>query len=840
MTVDIARLGMDFDSSSVRRAGSDLDRFQKRSAGAEAATGSLRRESRNLNSTMATLGRTATVVGSAMLAAFSFRQTIGTLAEFGKSMSQVRAITRATGEEFEQMRDLALKMGSSTEFTASQAAGGLKFLGQAGFEASEAVAALPSVLDLATASGMGLAEAADIASNIMSGFGIEAAETARVADILAAASSRSNTNVQQLGQAMKFVAPVADSVGASIEDTAAAIGKLSDAGLQSSRAGTGLRATLAALSKPTDMAQEALSEMGLTAQEINPALNDINDIFRRLGTSGMTFTQAVSIFGREAASSALILAGAADEIERFGKELGMSAGEAKRMADMMRDNLQGDIDGAVSAISGLILRLGDAGLTGALRSVIGGFRDAVQWITTLDGLFDRLASYSVAAAVAGGIALRGVFYSLAASAWALVSGLVATRAALLRTGIGAVVVLAGELIYQFSKLVEASGGFGNAMSLLYDVGAGVFDGLINEAGAMRYALLRNFEQIKAGWYETLRDLRKYWADFLHGVSDSLEGIPAMESTWMKLKNSAIEAGSAVYKYDGLMREAVSNTEEYLSKEGDLLSGAWEKAKDTVNALKEIMDEAGKSAAKTTQDTTDSVNALKEAIDALGGASTGEGVSGAASSTSGSAGGVKAAADNIDKLGVRVQSTTDTINNMGRSTADAFTAIVMGSEKANAAIGNLLQSMGKMMVNRGFSMLMNIGLNALGGGSFLSSGTSSSVLSNAGLSPGTPLIGANANGTEGWRGGLSMVGERGPELVNLPRGSQVIPNDRIAASAGPQRIRVELSLTEDLDARIAEGSRDVSVRVSKEAIKNYDKNTLPGRVGQIKRDPRRRN
>lgn len=314
-------------------------------------------------------------------AAFGIGAVTREIATFDTSMSAVAAVTRATGAELEALRDVAKDLGDTTEFSAAQAADGLKFLGMAGFSARDAIAAIPDVLNLATAAQMDLASAADISSNIMSGFGIAAENAGDVADVLAAASSRANTDVSQLGQAMSTVAPISATLGISLEDTAAAIGVMSDAGIQGERAGTAMRGMLASLAGPTKAASDTLKQMGLTIRDVDPATNDLADILNKLRGSGMTASQAMTIFGREAASGALVLVDGAARVREFGDELNTVEGEALRMADTMRDNLGGDLQGLGSAISGLVIGMGEAGLTGAMRSSIQGATELTRWLS---------------------------------------------------------------------------------------------------------------------------------------------------------------------------------------------------------------------------------------------------------------------------------------------------------------------------------------------------------------------------------------------------------------------------------------------------------------------------
>ena len=215
-----------------------------------------------------------------------------------------------------------------------------------------------------------MAQAADTASNVMAGFGITATDAASVTDVLAAASSSANTSLSQLGGAMSTVAPIASALNIGLADTAAAIGVLSDAGIQAERAGTAMRGVLASLAGPTKQAEDVFKSLGLTLQDVDPAANSLSEVMGKLGAAGLSTADAMTVFGREAASGALVLIDGAKKLGEFGQELRNVNGAAGKMAAALRDNLGGDIDGLQSAVSGLMLALGDAGLTAVMRTVV--------------------------------------------------------------------------------------------------------------------------------------------------------------------------------------------------------------------------------------------------------------------------------------------------------------------------------------------------------------------------------------------------------------------------------------------------------------------------------------
>lgn len=418
MATEIAALGLKVENQGVDKAAESLDRLAESAGKAEKAATGLGRKSRTAgdqatkaNQDVArsadrmsksyddagkSILRAARSVASLVGAAVGIGAAINTIAGFEHSMASVAAITGASTAELERMRDAAKELGATTEFSASQAADGLRFLGMAGFSAAESLESIPAVLNLATASTMGLAEAADIATNIMSGFGMAASEAASVADVLAAASSSSNTSVQQLGGAMSTVAPIASALNINLSDTAAAIGIMSDAGIQGERAGTALRGVLASLAGPTTAAQKTLKSLGLTVADVNPATNELSDIFAKLHTAGLSTADAMTIFGREAASGALVLVGAAQQLGEFGEQLSNADGAAQKMADTMRDSLKGDILGVQSAIEGAVIAMGEAGFTRVLRAVVQWLTEAIRaatgFINTIGSLAGAIAT----------------------------------------------------------------------------------------------------------------------------------------------------------------------------------------------------------------------------------------------------------------------------------------------------------------------------------------------------------------------------------------------------------------------------------------------------------------
>jgi len=277
--------------------------------------------------------------------------------DFEAQMSRVQAISGATGEELEKLNEVALDLGASTAFSASEVAMAMENLASAGFTTNEIVAALPGNLDLAASSGTNLAVATDIAASILRGFQLDAAEAGRVADVLAEAANRTNAGVEDMGEAMKYIAPVANAMGLSLEETAAAVGILSDAGIKGSQAGTTLRRALTRLTKPTDDMIVVMRRLGVEFFDAEGNMKSLAEIISELekGTKGLTQEQRnqalATLFGQEALSGMLVLIEKGpDALKELTEGFENSSGAAKAAADIMMNNTKGAIEEMMGAL----------------------------------------------------------------------------------------------------------------------------------------------------------------------------------------------------------------------------------------------------------------------------------------------------------------------------------------------------------------------------------------------------------------------------------------------------------------------------------------------------------
>ena len=332
--------------------------------GSKEVEGSLDKVERRARSTGEALTRAFAVLGIAG----GIAGTIGLLKDFEQEMSTVKGITGATQSEFKSLRDEASRLGTTTRFSATQAAEGMTFLARAGFDTNEVLGATEGTLRLAQAGALDLGRAADIASNILTGFRLEVAETGRVVDVLAAAANTANTDVGQLGEAMKFVAPVASGMGVQLETATAAINALSDAGLQGSLAGTGLRRILSELESPATKTRKIFTALGLSADQVKVSQVGLIEALTQLRDAGVDTGLALEIFGDRGGPAFEVLSTALPKVQAAEAALRDADGTAQRLADTMDDNLNGSLLATKSAAEGLILAFGENGATGGLRS----------------------------------------------------------------------------------------------------------------------------------------------------------------------------------------------------------------------------------------------------------------------------------------------------------------------------------------------------------------------------------------------------------------------------------------------------------------------------------------
>jgi len=279
-------------------------------------------------------------------------------------MSKVQAISGATGEEIGKLTEKAKEMGAKTKFSATESAAAFQYMAMAGWKTEDMLNGIEGIMNLAAASGEDLASVSDIVTDALTAFGLQAKDSAHFADVLAKASSNSNTNVGLMGETFKYVAPLAGSMKYSVEDTAVAIGLMANAGIKGSQAGTALRSMLTRLVKPPKQAAAALDALKISAKNSDGTMKPLAQTMKELRVKFANLSEsqkasyAASIAGQEAMSGMLAIVNASDEdFNKLTKSINNADGASKEMADTMNDNLKGSITLLKSNLESLGIRI---------------------------------------------------------------------------------------------------------------------------------------------------------------------------------------------------------------------------------------------------------------------------------------------------------------------------------------------------------------------------------------------------------------------------------------------------------------------------------------------------
>lgn len=313
--------------------------------------------------------------------------TVNTYKGFESMMSQVQAISGATGKEFDDLTAKAQEMGATTKFTATEAAQAFNYMAMAGWKPEQMTAGISGIMSLAAASGEDLASTSDIVTDALTAFGLKARDAGHFSDVLAKASASSNTNVGMLGESFKYVAPVAGAMKYSVEDTSLALGLMANSSIKGSMAGTALKTSLANMAAPTNSMAEAMDKYGISLTDGSGNMKTLKGVMDNLRSSlgGLSETEqtaaASTIFGKEAMSGMLAIINASEQdYNDLSNAIGNSKDAAQDMADTMLDNLAGSMTLMQSAVEGVQNSFGQR-LTPYVRGFVDSITDAMPAVT---------------------------------------------------------------------------------------------------------------------------------------------------------------------------------------------------------------------------------------------------------------------------------------------------------------------------------------------------------------------------------------------------------------------------------------------------------------------------
>ena len=575
---DIART-----TQQLQRQEQQLRRSAEQERRMAAAKGSYQK-TMDVRNKMAGTGAAAMATGGAAL--YAGKKFMAPGYEFETGMSKVQALTRLdkSSEEYKALREQARQLGASTAFTANEVAQGQSFYAMAGFKPEQIQNAMKGTLSMSLAGDIDLATTADIGSNILTGFKLNSDEMNRVSDTLVATFTRSNTNLNMLGDTMKYVAPVASGLGVDLETAAVAAGKLGDAGIQGSMAGTSLRSILGRLAEPPKQAADALEELNIKTRDARGNLRGLPEILADLDkkTKKMGTAQRAGYFkhiaGEEAFSALSVLTDQAGsgELQKMIAEVKAAKGEAQKVADTMTNNLDGDLKNLTSAWEDVGIQI-FGGVDSPLRDIAKSITDIISkvgdWAKRNPELANTLTKIALALGVI--LAVGGAIVLMLAAMLGPVAMLKLSLSVLGIKGAGAFGLLAKGL----KAVGLALFGIGKALltNPLFLAAAAI--------AAIAYAIYKNWDTIvaffKKIWAEVVRIFSSAWdsiSAYYSGMWTSISN--ACSAAWNWITNIVTGAWAAIknfflqYSLPGIIYRNWDGIKKYMSE-------LWETVKTTI-------------------------------------------------------------------------------------------------------------------------------------------------------------------------------------------------------------------------------------------------------------------
>lgn len=477
--------------------------------------------------------------------------SVKTAADFDSSMSNVQAISGATADDMEKLRDKAREMGEKTTFSATEAGDAMSYMAMAGWKTGDMLSGIEGIMNLAAASGEDLATTSDIVTDALTAFGMTAKESGELADIMAAASSNANTNVSLLGESFKYVAPLFGAMNYSADDAAVALGLMANAGIKGSQAGTALKTAIANMASPTEKMAKVMKEYGISLTNTDGSMKSFGEVMDvlREKMGGLSETEqaaaASNLFGKEAMAGMLSIINAAPaDYEKLKNAVESADGAASKMADTMNDNLKGQLTILKSQLEELAISIGEI-LMPFLRSL-------VTWIQGLVDKFNGMSDTQKKVIVIIGMLVAAI-------------GPLLITIGKMATGVSAVMSLfsklsgIGGVITKFGGTVKAVlGGIGTAAKGLWSIIAANPVIAIITLVVAAVILLYN----KCEWFR----------DGVNGIiSAVIEFFGNLGSTTSEIFNAAAETiGAAVTSIQMFFGNLKQQTEE-----------TWQRMKDAV-------------------------------------------------------------------------------------------------------------------------------------------------------------------------------------------------------------------------------------------------------------------
>lgn len=513
--------------------------------------------------------------------------------DFDSAMSQVAAVSGATGKDLEALRDKAREMGSKTKFSASEAAEAMNYMAMAGWKTNDMLSGIEGIMNLAAASGEDLATTSDIVTDALTALGLSAEDSGHFADILAAASSNANTNVSMMGETFKYCAPVAGALGFSAEDTAEAIGLMANAGIKSSQAGTAMRSMMTNLTGEVKFTGAAFGELTVQTTNTDGSMRSLGDILAdcRAAFAQMSESEkaanAEALVGKNAMSGFLAVMNAAPgDIEKLNSAINNCDGTAEKMAATMQDNLAGQLTILKSQLEELAISIGEI-LMPYIRQIVGWIQGLVDWLNSLDeGTKKIIVTVALVAA-----ALGPVLIVIGKVVGAI--GTIMTVVPQIASAISGVIgFVSGTVIPAISAVVAAIGWVPLAIAAV----VAILVVLYNKCEWFREAVNAIWTQIKEFFVSAWEVICSFFTETIPNAWNSLvsffQGIPAwwsglwqsvgdfFSNIWTNMMNNPVLTG-IVDMIRSLWENLSTTLQGIWNGIKTAASGAWELIKNVV-------------------------------------------------------------------------------------------------------------------------------------------------------------------------------------------------------------------------------------------------------------------
>lgn len=584
---------------------------------------SARNDLQQFNNSSASISTRLTGLSNAMVATGSVLTksvsvpllTIGaaalkTTADFDAGMSEVKAISGATGKEFKQLETKAIQMSAKTKYSATETASAFKYMAMAGWDTNDMLSGISGVMNLAAASGEDLATTSDIVTDALTAFGLSAKDSSHFADILAQASSRSNTNVGLMGETFKYVAPVAGALGYSAEDCAVAIGLMANSGIKASQAGTVLRSLFTRLAKPTDTVAAAMEKYNITLTDANGNMKPLSTLMSEMRDrfSGLSEAQkanlAATLAGQEGMSGLLAIVNSSDkDFKNLTDSINNADGASERMAKTMQDNLKGSLTIFKSTVESAAISIGKK-LTPEVKkfvdtgtSLVKKFNDMSDAEKTNVVNIGKMATVIPLATLAGG--------KLLGSMLELGKGMVNfnAQASLLVQAIG---------LYRQGE-IKAALATGEWFSSLSSLGTGIMSFVTNPAGAavigvaaLTVALIANTREMenykKAGskmseeeqlLIDRTKELKQAYDESnkskLDAIKSANDESTAQQTLWEKLQGTVDANGRVLAGKEAYAQFIAGELSDSLGKEISIVDGQVQEYDKLKNTIQQVIE-----------------------------------------------------------------------------------------------------------------------------------------------------------------------------------------------------------------------------------------------------------